>query len=165
MAHLCDDYAANLKTEKLLNAAIQGADIREGFEEYLAILDGFYADDITATREGCEGTVIGKDSLRSCVAAFVVPLHAFAEVGGVIVSLRAESVRSEASDETHSRWTLEMTGVTGSQCVLRWRSCRRWRDGRVVHERHCEVERTGNPLTAKDLDMLPRTRAGTALIH
>jgi hypothetical protein len=53
MMHITDEpgYIANIKAARHLNAAILGADIREGFEEYLAILDGFYADDIEASSE------------------------------------------------------------------------------------------------------------------
>jgi hypothetical protein len=67
MTNITDEpgYIANIKAARLLNAAILGADIREGFEEYLAILDGFYADDIEASGEGCDGAVIGKAAPRS----------------------------------------------------------------------------------------------------
>src|SRR6266487_2018056 len=115
MAHLSDEttYKANTKTERLLNAAIQGADIREGFEEYLAILDRFYADDVEASSEGCEDAVTGKSAVRSRVEAVLVPLHVFAEIGGLNASIHAEPIRSDTCDETHSLWALELTGVTG----------------------------------------------------
>jgi hypothetical protein len=155
VAHLSRDtgYAANIEAERLLNAAILNADIREDFAGYLAIIDRFYADDIEATSEGYEGAVVGRDALRSCVAAFVAPLHVFAEVGGLVVSIHGEPIPGDSRDEMRSAWKLELIGVTGHQCVLKWRACRRWRDGRVIAERHSEIEQIGEALTVDDLDM------------
>lgn len=153
MAHICNEpgYTTNIRAERLLNAAILGANIREGFEEYLSILDAFYADDVEASCEGCEATITGKPALRSRLMAFVAPLHVFAEVGGLSASIRAESIASDTSDEMHSRWTLAMTGKPGRRFVLRWRAQRKWREGRVVYEHHSEIEETGGPLTEADL--------------
>jgi len=163
MTHLFSDtgYAANIRAERLLNAAILDADIREDFAVYLSIVDRYYADDVEASSEGCANVVTGKAALRSCVAAFVAPLHVFAEVAGLIVSIQSEPIPSDSRDETHSVWTLELTGVTGHRCVLKWRAGRRWRDGCVIAERHSEIEQIGETLTADDLDMRPLARSAT----
>jgi hypothetical protein len=87
------------------------------------------------------------------VAAFVTPLHVFAEVAGLIVSIHGEPLASDSRDETYSVWTLELTGASGRRCVLKWHACRRWREGRVMYERHSEIEQIGGPLTAGDLDL------------
>ena len=59
MTHIFDQpsYGASVMAEQRLNAAILRANIREGFEEYLDILDCFYAEDIEASSEGSEGVV------------------------------------------------------------------------------------------------------------
>jgi hypothetical protein len=150
-----ETYAANLKAERLLNAAILDVDIREDFAGYLAIVDRFYADDVEASNDGYEGAVSGRSALRSCVAAFVTPLHVFAEVGGLVVSIHGEPIPGDSRDETHSVWMLQLIGVTGHRCVLKWRACRRWRDGRVIAERHSEIEQIGDALTAEDLHWRP----------
>lgn len=153
-------YTANNQAERLLNAAIMEADIREGFDAYLAIVDRFYADDIEASSEGSERAVIGRAAVRSLVAGFLRPLHVFAEVAGLTTSLHGEAIQGDTRDETHSLWTFELTGVTGRRCVLKWRSCRRWREGRVTHERYSEIEQIGGALTADDLDMRPYASRG-----
>jgi hypothetical protein len=166
MAHLSGDsgYIADLRAERLLNAVILGADIREGYEEYLAILDQFYGDGIEASSEGCQDVVTGKAALRSRVAAFLVPLHIFTEVGGVGASLHVEPLKGDVYDETHSLWTLEITGATGKQSVLKWRCCRRWRDERVVYERHTDIEQTGGPLTENDVHLFRQARSAEEFI-
>jgi hypothetical protein len=163
MAHLFGDtgYAANIQAERLLNAAILDADIRGDFAVYLSIVDRYYADDVEASSEGCANVVTGKAALRSCVAACVAPLHVLAEAAGLIASIRSEPISSDSRDETHSVWTLELTGVTGHRCVLQWRACRRWRDGCVIAERHSEIEQIGEALTADDRDMRPLARGAT----
>jgi hypothetical protein len=153
-------YTANIQAERLLNAAFLEADICEGFEDYLAIVDRFYADEIEATIEGSEGPVIGRGAVRSLVAGFFGPIHVFAEVAGLTTALHGEPIQGDTRDETHSLWTFELTGVTGRRCVLKWRSCRRWRDGLVMYERCSEIEQIGGPLTADDLDMRPYASRG-----
>jgi hypothetical protein len=161
MAHLTGDtaYIANIKAERSLNVAILETDIREDFAPYLAIVDRYYANDVEASSEGYERAVIGRAALRSCVAAFVAPLHVFAEIAGLTVSIRSEPIPGDSRDETHSLWTLELTGITGHRCVLKWRACRRWRDGRVIAEHHSEIEQIGDALTANDLDIGPQVGA------
>jgi hypothetical protein len=74
---------------------------------------------------------------------------------GLIASLQCEPMPSETRDETHSRWTLELTGVTGRQSILKWHGCRRRREGRVTYKRHSAIEQVGEPLTTDDLDLRP----------
>jgi hypothetical protein len=166
MVHLSDnrEYFANIEAERLLNGAIVGADIRDGFWEKFDPLDGFYAEDVRMSRQLNKGAVLGKAAVWFRVMALITPLLALTDVDNISISLRAEPVRSHAADETHTCWTLEMSWTTDKRCVLRWRSFRRWRGGRVVYERHHEIEQTCGLLTAEDLSTLTQG-GGQEIIH
>jgi hypothetical protein len=138
-------------SERALNGAILAADISQSFEEHLDIFDHFYADDFQATTETLKEPVEGKAAVRSRLAGFLIPLHVFAEIGGLSVSIQWSPIRGDRPDETHSTWTLELRGVTGASCRVTWCSRRRWRAGRVISERHYDHRQIGGPLTLSDL--------------
>ena len=146
-----DSSSTVAASERALNAAILAAEISESFDEYLDIFDRFYADDIHATADGLKESVVGKAAVRARLAAFLVPLHVFTEVGGVSVSIQWSPITGDRSDETHSAWTLELRGVTGASCRVTWCSRRRWRAGHVVSEHHYNHQQIGGPLTFSDL--------------
>jgi hypothetical protein len=145
----CDLYAR----DQVLNSAIVAADISRGWEEYLAILDAFYADHVEVT-DGTE-TVIGRERIRAILFKFLVPLHVMAEIGGLSIQIRESPIRGDASDETHSAWSLDLIGISGSTCKLAWCTIRRWADSRVVYERHYDHQQTSGPLTCDDLRLSP----------
>jgi hypothetical protein len=146
-----DSSSTVAASERALNRAILAAEISESFEEYFRIFDYFYADDIHATADGLKDSVAGKAAVRALLEGFLVPLHVFAEVGGVSVSIQWSPITGDRSDETNSAWTLELRGATGASCRLTWCSRRRWRAGRVVSEHHYNHEQIGGPLTFSDL--------------
>ena len=51
--------------EQVLNSAIIAADISTGWEEYLEILDAFYADDIEVTTDSKNEAVRGRERIRA----------------------------------------------------------------------------------------------------
>jgi len=138
-------------SERTLNSAILAAEISESFEEYLEIFDYFYADDIHATADGLKEPVAGKAAVRARLEGFLVPLHVFAEIGGVSVSIQWSPITGDRSDETDSAWTLELRAATGAGCTVTWCSRRRWRSGQVVSEHHYDHQQIGGPLTFSDL--------------
>ena len=146
-----DSRSAIAASERALNGAILAAEISESYEEYLQIFDHFYADDIHATADGVKEPVVGKAAIRARLAGFLVPLHVFAEIGGLSVSIQSSPITGDRSDETHSAWTLELRGVTGESCRVTWCSRRRWRAGHIVSERHYNHQQIGGPLTFSDL--------------
>jgi hypothetical protein len=146
-----DPYAESRTAERTLNAAIVHADISRSYEEYLEIFDAFYAEDIEGSSETVEEPIRGKAGVRSLLFNFLVPLHAMAEVGGVSISIRETAIPGDVIDETHSAWSLEMVGVSGKICTLRWRTFRRWNESRVVLEHHYDHLQSGEPLTHDDL--------------
>ena len=146
-----DSRSAIAASERALNAAILAAEISESYEEHLEIFDHFYADDIHATADGLKEPVEGKAAVRPRLAGFLVPLHVFAEIGGLSVSIQCSPIAGDRPDETHSAWTLELRGVTGASCRIKWCSRRTWRAGRVVSEHHYDHHQIGGPLTFSDL--------------
>jgi len=156
------DPSRAIASERALNSAIVAADISQSFEEYLEIFDHFYAEDIEGTTDTMKEAVHGKAAVRTRFAGFLVPLHVFAEIGGVSVSIQSSPSRGDRTDETHSAWTLQLRGVTGTTCTVTWSSRRRWRLGRVVSEHHYDHRRIGEPLTFSDLRFSPDGMEGDA---
>jgi len=147
-------------SERALNGAILAAEISESYEEHLEIFDHFYADDIHATTDGLKEPVEGKAAVRARLVGFLVPLHVFAEIGGLSVSIQWSPLTGDLPDETHSAWTLELRGVTGASCRVTWCSRRRWRAGRVLAEHHYDHHQIGGPLTFSDLRLSGGETAG-----
>jgi hypothetical protein len=125
-----DPYTQSRTAEHSLNAAIVHAEIARSYEEYLEVFDQFYDDDIVGSNETMEEPIRGKARLRSVLLSFLVPLHAMAEVGGVSISIRQTAIPGDATDETHSAWTLELVGVSGKICTVSWRTFRKWNESR-----------------------------------
>ena len=146
-----DPYTQSRTAERTLNAAIVHADIGRSYEEYLEILDVFYADDVEGSSESAEEPIRGKAGVRSLVLGFLVPLHAMAEVGGVSISVRQTPIPGDVVDETHSAWRLQWVGATGKVCTVNWRTFRKWKDSRVVLEHHYDHQQSGEPLGEGDL--------------
>ena len=145
-----DLYANTQLRERALNAAIVGAEISETFEDYLAIFDAYYADDIEVSSETANEPIRG-DRVRALLANFLVPLHVMAEIGGLLAFIRHIAIPGDLAAETHSAWTLELIGVSGNTCTLSWRVLRKCRGSLVVYEHHYDYQQNGCPLTSNDL--------------
>jgi hypothetical protein len=74
-----------------------------------------------------------------------------AEIGGLLVSIRQTAMAGDIAVETHSAWTLELVGVSGTTCTLKWRVLRKWHGLRVVYEHHYDPQQIGGPLSFNDL--------------
>ena len=159
-----DSRSAIAAAERAVHGAILAAQISENYEEYLDIFDHFYADNIHATAGGLNEPVEGKPAVRARLAGFLVPLHVFAEIGGLGVSIQWSPITGDRPDETHSAWTLELHGVMGASCSVTWCSRRRWRAGRVVSEHHYDHGQIGGPLTFTDLRLPHEGMPGDAPI-
>jgi hypothetical protein len=146
-----DPYTQSRNAERALNSAIVHAEISRSYEEYLEIFDEFYADDFEGSSETMKEPFRGKERVRSLLFSFLAPLHAMAEVGGVSISIRETAIPGDASDETHSAWTLELVGASGKPCTVNWRILRKWKESLVVLEHHYDHQQSGEPLTHDDL--------------
>src|SRR5258707_1463670 len=96
-----DSYTRSQTRERALNTAIIHANISESFEEYLEIFDEFYADEVEVSSETEDEPIRGKARVRSLLAAFLVPLHIMAEIGGLLISIRQTASPGDAADQTH----------------------------------------------------------------
>jgi hypothetical protein len=137
----------------MLNSAIIAADISRGWEEYLEVLDAFYADDVEVTTDMESRAVRGKERIRALLFNVLAPLHVMAEIGGLSVQIRESPIYGDGADETHSAWSVDLIGVSGRKCNLTWCTLRRWTGSRVVYERHYDHQQTGGPLTGDDLSL------------
>jgi hypothetical protein len=150
-----DPYTQSRTAEGTLNSAIVHAEISRSYEEYLEILDEFYADDIEGSSETTPEPIRGKAKVRSLLFNFLVPLHVMAEIGGVSISIRETAIPGDVVDETHSAWALELVGACGKIRTISWRTCRKWNESRVVLEHHYGHQQSGEPLTHDDLSFDP----------
>lgn len=146
-----DSYSRSQTAEHMLNTAIIRAKISQSFEEYLEIFDKFYADDVQVSSETQTEPIRGKARVGSLLLNFLVPLHVMTEVGGLAISIKQTTISGDAANEIHSAWTLNIVGVSGRTCTLKWRSLRKWKGSRVVYEHHYDQQRSGEPLTFDDL--------------
>jgi len=139
--------------ERGLNSAIMAADIGWGWEEYLEIFDAFYADEVEVTTDTETGPIRGRERIRALLFNFLAPLHVMVEIGCLVIDVRESPIHGDTTDETHSAWSVNLIGVSGRACVLKWCAFRRWADSRVVYERHYDHEQSGGPLTGDDLSL------------
>lgn len=138
--------------DRTLNAAIMRADISRSYEVLLELFDAFYADDVEVSSESHLDLVSGKLAVRAIIADFLMPLHVMAEIGGLLISIRQTPMPGDSALETNSEWTLDLVGVTGATCTLKWRTLRKWRGSFVTYEHHYDIEQHGGPLTDRDLN-------------
>jgi len=60
-----------VSTERALNAAIVSADITRGYEEYLTLVDQYYAEDVEVSTDVSPDTLVGKHRLKSLLLGFL----------------------------------------------------------------------------------------------
>jgi len=147
-----DAYSSSQAAELALNGAILRAEIGRSYEEFLEIFDRFYAEDVEVSSEESRGTIRGKDRVRSLLLNFLAPLHVMVEVAGISISVQQTVAARDSANETHSAWRLDIAGVNGKRCTLKWYAVRRWKAARVAYEHHYDHHQIGGPLTLADLN-------------
>lgn len=75
--------------DRLLNAAITGANFKEGIESYLDIVDAFYSEDVEIIVGEDTEPVRGRGNLGARLYEFLAPIRVMAEVGGLSISIRS----------------------------------------------------------------------------
>jgi hypothetical protein len=142
-------YSA-VSAERALNAAIVDADITRSWEEYLTLVDQYYAEDVEVSTDVSLDPLVGRHRLKSLLLGFLAPLHMMAEIGGLWVSIHEASIPGDSLDEQHSEWSLELIGVTGRRVTQTWCVRRRWKQSRVVSEYHYAHRQDGEALSLDD---------------
>src|SRR5712671_2953684 len=138
--------------EHELNEALVNANVANGYEEFLALFDRFYAEQVEVANDGHATGLAGKARVLPVLFNFLVPLHVMAEIGGLAVTLRYSTLHSDKREEQQAEWSLDLLGILGRRVTLQWSAVRRWKDAHVVYERHYEHRQIGEPLTIIDLD-------------
>lgn len=110
------DYA---QLDQKLNDAILAGKALEAFEQY-------YAEGV-AMQENSNAPTVGKDVNRKREEDFFGSVAEFH--GAAVLSSAA------AGDVTFSEWMMDVTFKDGTRKKLEQVAVRRWRDGKVVHER------------------------------
>jgi len=139
------------RADRELNTAIVSADISASYEEFLAIVDEFYADDVEVHSDSSPEPLVGRAHLKSLLMGFLVPVHVMAEIGGLSVSVSEIPIAGDSRDEQHSQWSLELGGVTGRAVRVSWSVRRRWKQSRVIREYHYDHHQEGEALGLSDL--------------
>jgi hypothetical protein len=147
-----DAYSSSQAAELALNGAILRAEIGRSYEAFLGIFDRFYADDVEVSSEESRETIRGKERILSFLLNFLAPLHVMVEVAGLSVSVQQTVVPRDTANETHSAWRLDVVGVSGKRCTMKWYAIRRWKGARVIYEHHYDHQQIGGPLTLEDLN-------------
>ncbi len=105
--------------DKALNEAVLSGKAMEAFEQY-------YADDVVM-QENSEAPRVGKDANRKAELEFFASLEAFHE--GKVVSSAVNG------DVTFGEWYTDVTFKGGHRAKIAQVAVRRWKDGKIVHER------------------------------
>ena len=147
-----DAYGSSQAAELALNGAILRAEIGRSYEEFVEIFERFYADDVEVSSEDSGETLRGKARVLPFLLNFLVPLHVMVEVAGLSISVQQTVVPRDTANETHSAWRLDVVGVGGKRCTLKWYAIRRWKGASVVYEHHYDHQQIGGPLTLDDLN-------------
>jgi hypothetical protein len=148
-----------------LNNALVNADISNGYEEYVALFEHFYDENVEVASDSNPAPLIGQARVLPVILRFLMPLHMVAEVGGLVVRLRYTPLFSDKREEQHADWSLDLVGATGRSVMVSWSSARRWKDARVKYERHSDHRQFGEALTMIDLDFGPRGMGAKPRIH
>src|SRR5271167_4555643 len=96
-----------------LNNALVNADISNGYEQYLALFDHFYDEDVEVASDSNPAPLVGKARVLPIIFNFLMPLHVMAEIGGLSVRLRYIPLFSDRPEEQHAAWSLDLVGATG----------------------------------------------------
>jgi len=137
--------------EHTLNAALAGPHIGAEYEEWLAIVDRFYAEHVQVSSDVIPGRLIGRSRVKQALLKILAPLHTFVEEDHASVSLRCMPIYADRHDEHHSAWSLEIVGASGRRATVRWCVRRIWRRGLVVHEHFYENDMNGQALAVDEL--------------
>src|SRR6476620_10538328 len=74
------------RADRELNAAIVSADISASYEEFIEIVDQFYAEDVEVRSDSSSESLIGRARVKSALLTILVPLHVMTEIGRLSVS-------------------------------------------------------------------------------
>jgi len=127
------------------------ADISNGYEEHLALFDHFYDENVEVASDSNPDPLVGKARVLPIILNFLMPFHVLAEIGGISVRLSYAPLFGDKGEEQHAEWSLDLVSAAGRSVMVSWSSARRWKDARVIYERHSDHQQFGEALTLIDL--------------
>jgi hypothetical protein len=137
--------------EQSLNAALAGLHADTGYEEWLAIVDRFYAEHVQVSSDATPGRLIGRARAKQALLNLLAPIHTWVGADIESISLRCLPIYADRHEEHHSAWSLEVVGGSGRRAAVRWCVRRIWRGGFVVHEHFYENDMNGAALATDSL--------------
>jgi hypothetical protein len=137
--------------EQILNAALANLPVGAEYEDWLAMVDRFYAEHVQVSSDATSGRLTGRAGVKQALLNILTPLHAVMDADSTSVSLRCMPVHADRHDEYHSAWSLEIAAPPGRLATVRWCVRRIWRGGLVVHEHFYEHDMLGQALAVHDL--------------
>ena len=97
-----DHSSKAAEAELDLNTAFVNADISNGYEEYLALFDHFYDENVEVASDSNPDPLVGKARVLPIIFNFLMPLHVMAEIGGLSLRLRYAPLFSDKREEEHA---------------------------------------------------------------
>ena len=146
-----EQFSKVAEAELDLNNALVNADISNGYEEYLALFDYFYDENVEVASDSNPDPVVGKARILPVIFNFLMPLHVMAEIRSSPSAFDVLHSFSDKRGEQHSEWSLDLVGASGRSVMVSWSFARRWKDARVIYERHSDHRQFGEALTIIDL--------------
>jgi len=101
--------------DRELNEAILNADIGNSYEEFLAIFDRYYAENVRVASDTTPASLTGKAHVLPILFNFLMPLHVMAEIGGLSVTLRYSPISADQREEQYIEWSLDLEGALGTR--------------------------------------------------
>ena len=113
-----DGSTCHQRSTTELNEALVNADISNSYEEFLAIFDRYYAEDVEVASDTTPVPLTGKAHVLPILFNFLAPLHVMAEIGGLSVTPRYSPIRADGSEGQYAEWSLDLLGVLGRQVTV-----------------------------------------------
>ena len=89
-----EHFSKAAEAELKLNNALVNANISDGYEQYLALFDHFYDENVEVVGASNPDPLVGKSRVLPVISNFLMPLHVMAEIGGLSVGLRHSNDRA-----------------------------------------------------------------------
>src|SRR5258708_7596634 len=118
-SHISKTIPDTAALDQALNDMVLGGKALEAFEQ-------FYAADVVM-QENSDAPRVGKDANRKAEQEFFASLKEFHE-GKVLAS-------AVNGDTSFSEWYMDVTFKNGQRYQVSQVAVRKWKDGKVVHER------------------------------
>ena len=148
-----DNYETPRSQDQELNDAILQNIISHDFLPYVEICRRYNADDVDLTVDKEARRTIARETLEGMLMDYLLPIHLISEMGGVQVSVNANRIPSDSSDNQRSSWFVELLAKNGARHTVSWKTARTWIAGKVVAEQLYDQSHEGRTIQYSDLEL------------